>query len=348
MSKRSQEKRQARSKEKKHARHRMLGASPLSRLAGTAEDTCECWMGCSSDQRMISLHVMRPVRGGQTVGAFFLIDRDCIGLKDAFYRLEIDPVGLRETLRQRSQADGMRMVKMDLAELRQLVASAMRWTRAHPFRMPADAERCVKIIGGAGDIEHADIGDFGDEDGNLLYVGRQVDLVRRLQGLTLEEFMDREDVECVFHQGDESFDDDGEYAEDLDENDDETLLASDDFDDADDDVIDAEMLAMRERLKHNMLDAVRRWCFSMAVAPHPELEAAVDLTIVASMEGLGDENEMVATERALRSMKTLSSFENPEKQAELAAAQAQLKEFANSFPSREAYLNAINQFGSNA
>ena len=41
MSKRSQEKRQARSKEKVKAKRRMQGMSPLSRLAGTAEETCE-------------------------------------------------------------------------------------------------------------------------------------------------------------------------------------------------------------------------------------------------------------------------------------------------------------------
>src|ERR1035437_563598 len=110
MSKRSQEKRRARSKEKKLAKRRLQGTSPLSRLADVQH--CECWMSASPDQRMVSIHVMRPVRGGQTVAAVFLIDRDCIGLKDAFYRLDIDPLPLRESLRRRSESDDMRVVRI--------------------------------------------------------------------------------------------------------------------------------------------------------------------------------------------------------------------------------------------
>ena len=71
MSRRSQEKRRAKSKEKKLAHRRMLGSSPLSRLAGTAEETCECWMDFAEDDGIIALHVLRPVCGGQTIGAFF-------------------------------------------------------------------------------------------------------------------------------------------------------------------------------------------------------------------------------------------------------------------------------------
>ena len=341
MSKRSQEKRRARSKEKKLARRRMMGISPLARLAGTAEEACECWMNCSPDERMISLTVLRPVRGGETVAALLLIDRDCVGLKDAFYRLDVDPVEVREGLRQRSHREDMRVIRVDLAEARSLVAAAIRWTRAHPFRVPADAERCLKIMGGVGEIDAADISDFGDENGNLFYVGREVDLVRCLGDITLEEFMDRKDVKCVFHFGNETFGDDEGYRDAWENDEDGPLMEADDFDDEDAEATEEDLLALHERMKHKLTDGVRRWCFSKAVAPHPELEAAVDLTIAAATEGLAEADEDAGTARARRAEQILHSLEDPEKHAAIAAAQMQVKAFMDSFPSREAYFSAM-------
>lgn len=339
MSKRSQEKRKARAKEKRLAKRRMMGSSPLSRLAGTAEETCECWMTASPDSRMVSLSVLRPVRGGQMVAAFFLIDYDCIGLKDAFYRLNVDAFELRELLRQRSLDDGVRMLRVEVSQIRQRVAGALRWTRQYPFfRVPADAGRCLKIIGGAGDIDAADIGDFGDENGDLYYVGRQIDLVKRLQGLTLEEFMDREDVECVFHMGDASFEDlDDEEADAWEE----PLLEVEPFDIDEAERDEEKLLAMRDKVKHKMMDAIRKWCFANAVMPHPALESAVDLTLAASAEALSEEDEEQMAELARSAQETLASFESPEGQESIAGAMQQIKKFTDSFASREDYLAAL-------
>jgi hypothetical protein len=344
MSKRSQEKRQARAKERKLARRRRLGGSPLSRLAGAAEETCECWMSISEDEAMLSLHVMRPARGGQTVGAFFLVDRDCVGLKDAFYRLDIDPIELRESLRERSRSEGMRIVQVELAEVRRLVAGAIRWTRAHPFRVPPDAERCVKILGGVGDIETADVSDFGDENGDMYYVGRQVDLVKCLQGLTLEEFLERDDVTYSFHLGDETFgygDDFAEEEEDEEDDEGRPLMDADELDEAEFEEAEADWCAMRDTMKRNMLDGSRRWCISQAMMPHPELETAVDLTVAAAFEGLREEDEDAGTMRALDARDTLTSLETPEKQAALSKAMAQLRAFAASFPTPADYMRAM-------
>ena len=85
-------------------------------------------------------------------------------------------------------------MRVNLAEVRRAVAGAIRWTRVHPFRVPPDTERCLRVLDGVGDIEAADISDFGDENGDMYYVGRQIDLVKCLRGVTLEEFLDREDV----------------------------------------------------------------------------------------------------------------------------------------------------------
>ena len=338
MSKRSQEKRKARSKEKKLAQRRFLGSSPLTRLAGTAEETCECWLNCSPDQRMISLSVLRPVRGGQMVGAFFLIDRDCVGLKDAFYRLDVDPVELRAGLRRRSEDLDMCVIQIKLVDVRKAVAEALRWTRAHPFRVPPDAERCIKILGGIGDIDNADISAFGDENGDMFYVGRQIDLVKCLKDITLEEFLERDDVVYTFHLGNETFGEPGDW----DEGQDEPLVDEDEIDDLDPVVENDDLLALRERLKHNLMDAVRRWCFAQAVAPHPALEAAVDIMVESSMEGLAAENEEAGAQRALRAEETLRSLEDAQQLAAIGEAQGQLAQFLKSFPSEEAVLRAMS------
>jgi hypothetical protein len=172
MSKRSQDKRRARAKEKKQNKRREQGISPLSRLAGVAEDVCECWSSYAEEDGGIrSVTVMRPIRGGGHVAAFFLIDYDCIGLKDAFVRLNVDALEVRENLRAKSISQGVRLVRITTQDARQMLASAIRWTLDHPFfRLPADAERCLKIVGGAGELENADVRDFGTEDGGLLYI----------------------------------------------------------------------------------------------------------------------------------------------------------------------------------
>ena len=62
-----------------------------------------------------------------------------------------------------------------------------------------------------GDIAQADTSDFGDQAGDLMSVGRQVDLEKCLRGITMEEFLERDDVDYVFHFGNETFGDAGEF-----------------------------------------------------------------------------------------------------------------------------------------
>jgi len=75
--------------------------------------------------------------------------------------------------------------------------------------------------------------------------------------------------------------------------------------------------------------------------PHPELEAAVDLSVSASLEGLNEEDEQTAAKRALEAQATLASFETEEQQKALAEAMQQLEKFAASFASREEYMAAV-------
>jgi hypothetical protein len=341
MSKRSQDKRRARAKEKKLAKRRLQGTSPLARLAGRAEETCECWLTQSEDERMVSLEVMRPARGGQTVAAFFLIDRDCVGVKDAFCRLDVDPVELRAFLRERGAAGDAQVARVDLSVARKMVAGAIRWTRAHPFRLPRDLDRCLRIMDGVGDIENADISDFGDEDGNLLYVGRQVDLEKCLAGVTLEEFLEREDVECIFHQGNETFGWAGDSEEDEEGwGDEEMDLDEEEVEEEEEEVFEA-MEAQAANMERKLLDGVRRWCFAKARAPHPKLEAAVGTVLHAMMAGLLGENEEAGLQLSILALKAAMASKSEEEKAGMEEAMAQVEEYEKSFGSREEFFEAI-------
>ena len=101
---------------------------------------------------MLGLHVMRPLRGGdgRTVAAFFLVDRDCIGMKDAFCRLDVDPIELREELRARSGEDGMRVVRMELGQVREIIAGAIRWTRMRSVSCTGGYGEMFEEVGGRG------------------------------------------------------------------------------------------------------------------------------------------------------------------------------------------------------
>lgn len=347
MSKRSQEKRRARSKEKKLAKRRLQGSNPLSRLADV--QYCECWMVSSPDDRMISVQVLRPVRGGTTAAAIFLIDRDCIGLKDAFYRVSVDPVAVRDAILERGEDPDTQVTRIDLEEARQAVAEAICWTRQHPFfRMPPETDRCVRILGGAGDIDAADVSGFG-KDGKLFYTGRKVDLEPCLLTMDVFEFMARDDVECVFHMGNATFGDIGEgFEEDFDdeyddeeEEDDDVLMETPAEDFAAPPAASEVKLVMYDMVKHKILDATRRWCFAKAIMPHSDLESVVELVLTSkSMKDLMQDPEVGAI-MTPRIQKLLDSLEDPSRKESMEAAGAQFQQFVASYPSPDAFADAM-------
>jgi hypothetical protein len=276
MSRRSQEKRKARSKEKKLAKRRLQGMSPLARLAGTAEGTCECWMQYDKeDDRTRNLIAIRPVFGGGSVAGFFLIDMDCLGVKDAFVRRNVDAAWLKEQMRERSREDGTTFVKITLGEMRGRVASAMRWTQAHPFRLPAETFEAVKLLGEALDLENASTTEFGTEEG-LFYYGYEEDLEKALKGVSLDEFLDREDVDWEFV--DDVYDDDDEANYDEGEEFEEDEMVQDEE--------TREVFQFANAMVQILAADVRQWYVEKGVAPAAELERAVQIHVASMLAAL--------------------------------------------------------------
>ncbi|MGD0463038.1 MAG: hypothetical protein ABSB74_11190 [Tepidisphaeraceae bacterium] len=112
------------------------------------------------------------------------------------------------------------LVRIEPDAARHLVAGAIRFARQNGFRLPAHYERWVNLLGEIPDPATADLRSFG-KDGGLLWVGSLEDLGKRLIGCSLDDFLDRPDVDFVAPEEgfdepdweDESEDDSGEEIE---------------------------------------------------------------------------------------------------------------------------------------
>lgn len=303
-----------REQRKRQEARRQLG-SPY-RLIGSSGDLVACkinrdWQEAGS----ASIFVLRrvPGRGGHALAAF-LIDLWCIGLKDAWGRLDITYDEFRERL-DRAPAE-VEYVPVDIATVRRLVAGSIRFTEQNGFRLPPRYERWTALLGDIGSPATAELSDFG-VDGKLRFIGTEEDLRRRLIGCSPEAFLARKDVEFVL----------GEEA-----------VAPDE----DDGVVEQAVDVLRER----GLSAIRQWCFANGLAPHPRLPEAWDTIAEAMMqtEELPDPGEELDDETADEihsKMTSLLSFAPADAEAETLQALEQIRLFMQQFDSPEALLGAI-------
>ncbi|HUO07591.1 MAG TPA: hypothetical protein VM008_04775 [Phycisphaerae bacterium] len=319
MSKRSQEKRRARAKEKAKAARRERGMSPLSRLAGDGTNL-ECWMHyVAEDARMVNIVAFRPVRDGTFAAAFFLIDYDCIGLKDAFYRFDVMPSDIVASYRERTRMDGSRFIKTNGEEVRKIIAAAVRWTREHAFRVAKDWEKCARIVGGTIDSNSADVSEFGTDGGDLLYVGRRRDLEKLLLEETLEEFMQREDVKCQFIEEVSGFGlDDVDDDDDAGEDEEEGEWSEDEVE---------EVATAMQKMQKFLLEDATRWVQAQGKTPHPRLKEAVELRTLSALSNLAKgERDGTKDDAALE---ILNCMEDGEKKKSLQEAYRQLNEYSD-------------------
>lgn len=296
MSRRSQDKRRAARKAQAKERRRMQGRSPLSKL-GRLEET-RCYIRGGKTDEMASLLAARPLRDGGQILAAFLIDYQCLGIKDAWYRKEPDFAGLRDRWGE----------PIPLAEVRALVAAGIKWNRDYNFKLPPDTERMLPVLGDPLDIEHADTRDFGAPGGGLHYVGYREDLERLLRDETVGEFMKRPGVNVTFmlQDGLSLVSDDGEFSED------EEPITDDDLRKAE----AAEFLdGLIEKLTEVLMTKVRQWYFIKQRIAEPALADACAIFAEALLTI--EEGDTAATEAFLT---TRVAAAPPEKQGSLLRA----------------------------
>lgn len=351
---RRKQKQKLKRQKKRTSQRRAVGQSPYGKLRH-AGDIEACYINEDwEESRIASILALRKVPGGYALGAF-LVDLTCLGLKDAWGRIDIGLAEFRDTL-DRSR-ERVAMVRIPPETAWKLVAGGVRWAKDHEFRLPPRYERWVSVLGRVADCASADVDEFGTEDGKMVYVGPLEDLRKRLLGCSLEEFIAREDVHYIspVDRGDlpdnidwdeVEFDDEEDVEGSEDDEDDE-----DDFDSAEAAAFQAELETMVQSFHARMLDGVRQFLFSKSIQPHPHLAEAVELTIESVMQlptltdvGESGESEEPSEQEIAAADANLERFlaiETPESRAALATAGEQVAMYMRQFDNPEDMMKAL-------
>lgn len=328
---RKKERQRLKRKQKKLKMRRENSRTILQRIASEG-GTLECWINPGwREQGMAAILVLGQLHG-RFACAMFLLDVWCVGLKDAWGRPEIGEAEFHDELLQSwlEQYDGKRISPADAAKF---VAAGIRFSRQNGFRLPPHWDRWVSIFGKSlPEPKTADLADFGVE-GKLRYWGDMDFLRKRLIACTPQEFIDRPDVEWVMSSASPfefaDFDSEGEDDE-LDE----------------DAEVTEEMFGMLERMSERLDDAVRKWCFSKGIAPHPKLKDGASLLLAATLplaaetEDDADAKNVDMSPANELAAELLLRFPESDREAILDAGQ-QIQMYMASFPTPEAAINAI-------
>lgn len=282
---RKKQKHKLKRQQKQRAARKAAAVTPFQKVV-KAGGELECYVNAKwRDQGMASVQVLGHAPGGRFGYAAFLVDNWCVGLKDAIGRVDMTRGEFQDLMGQWGAEH--KLVRVDVAEARRLIAAGIRFARQNGFRLPPHYDKWAAILGPPGDVESASLEKFGtDGQGRgLRYMGTIEFLRRRLVGSTVGQFLTRPDVQWVMgdltpRRYDAAADDAGEY-----DTGDPTGADDDDLDDLDDvegsDEFVEAMAEQIETIRVKMEDAVRRWCFATGRVPHQRLGEAIGLTMVA-------------------------------------------------------------------
>lgn len=309
----------------RHAQLRRLHSGSPYRKIGQAGQVVACYINANwKTEGMGSLMVLRAVPSGGYAMASFLIDTWCVGLKEAWGRINATREEFDDAIDHQRES-GLVIERIDPDMARRLVAGAIRFSTRNGFRLPHRYERWTAILGGVGDWRLASLQDFGTEDGTLCYVGTEEFLHKRLIGCTPQQFLARKDVHFLMGGPVSGFDDQPDAEAE------EHAVTEEEF--------EGVMSALRKR----WLDAARRWCFAEGQQPHPRLGDALDLTLAAMLQVPADEHDDTdaASSIAAENLDRFLDIEDPRAAAELREAMLQVQEFVAHFDSPKAMAKAL-------
>jgi hypothetical protein len=364
---RKKEKHRLKRQQKQRTARKASAVTPFQKVVKSG-GRLECYVNAGwRQQGMATIQVLGHAPGDRYGYAAFLVDNWCVGLKDAVGKADMTRGEFEDLL---AHWDGQhKMIRVDVAEARRLVAAGLRFGRQNGFRPPPHYDRWAAILGSVGDADSASLEGFG-VDGNghgLRYMGTVDFLRRRLVESTVEQFLTRPDVQWLMgdmtpRRYDRDAGEAGEY-----DTDNGLAVGGDDDQDNPDESADpedeeefAEALAEQvEAMALRMEAAVRRWCFATGRVPHPRLVEAIGLTLMALFpvaaieqtaeedleEGLGDEegpgpvrleapDPMALVDDMLRD-------QPPDLRPEMEAALGQVKQFTREFKNPADMLRAV-------
>jgi len=279
---RKKEKQRLKRKQKHKQLRKAASFTALDRIARGAGQL-ECYINDDwRDSGMASVQVLGQLPDGRCAHAGFLVDVWCVGLKDAFGHRTSLRAGFEDHLDRIGEV--LNMVRIPVSEAKRLIAGAIRFSRQNGFRLPPHYDRWVAIFGDLDDVSQADLTDFGVA-GGLRYVGEEDFLRRRLAGCTVDEFLDRDDVEWVTAGGlpHEAVD----YFRRRDEEEDEDFEEGGKLFGGGLDMSNAEQLAGLARVLGETTDraehAVLDWCDRGGLEPHPRLREALTALLASAL-----------------------------------------------------------------
>jgi len=269
---------------------------------------------------MASIHVLfKQPGGGMALGAY-LVDLWCMGLKDAYGRLDMTRAEIEQEVLTKLQTR-IELERVDLEVVKRLVAGGIRFAQKNGFRLPHRHDRWTALLGDLGPIEQADLRDFGTEDGKLRYVGTESGLRERLIGCPVEQFLARSDVGFIMEQDGETRGDEDEEADEF----------SDELD------LDEAVQEMAETL----VSAVRKWCFANGQVPHPRLAEAASVLLTEMADSMrdgafeeledGDEDSEADSGETGEMVERVFDYFEPEEQVMVAEALDQVGAFMRQF-----------------
>ncbi|MCK6484258.1 MAG: hypothetical protein HUU22_11655 [Phycisphaerae bacterium] len=196
---------------KRMEKHRMMqrarSVSPYRRAAAQGEVTAcyvnEHWR----DNGMAAVFVLRGAPGRGMSMASYLVDIWCLGLKDAWGRLQYSRAEFDKVIERQLLTNAL--VRLDIETARRIVFGGIRFAKQNGFRLPHKYERWTAMLGPEPDPESLDMSIFG-KDGKLFFVGQLSDLNERLIRSTPQEFVRRPDVEWALEADADSAEDMGE------------------------------------------------------------------------------------------------------------------------------------------
>jgi len=314
---------------------RMHSGSPYRQAARTGElVACYVNEGWKEDG-LATIFVLRRTTAQGLVMAAFFVDIWCAGLKDAWGWLNATMDEFRDRILQPPGGRPYNLKRVDLAVARRLVAGGIRFAERNGFRLPPRLQRWTAMLGDLGAINEADLSDFG-VDGKLRWMGSEAaDLRRRLVGCSVRDFVQRNDVECLFSMDDFL----QEEGDDEDEDDDDEQFVRE----------------VAERTSAALAQAVRRWCFATGQPPQPRLEEAAEFffqLLLALRESPDDEpppdmeDDAITPDEAAETddlfEQVLSIYEDEQQRREVRAAISQVRDFLSEYDDPEELFASLD------
>ncbi len=317
------ERRRLKRQQKRSRLRRAEGDSPYRRI-GAHGEVVACYLNANWRKTgEAAIYCLRSIPGGGHAMAAFLVDVWCMGLKDAWGHLGISADEFNESILRWGRRD-LDLTRIDADLAQRLVAGGIRFARQNGFRLPKRHERWVALLGGVGDVDTADLEEFG-VDGGLRYIGSTEDLSKRLIGCTVEQFLTRDDVKFILGGDDFSLLDGDELG----------VEEDDELNAEEDDELDVEEVA--DDVHAAAVSAVRRWCFANGMQPHPRLPEAwaAVFDVIALLPAVPEDGELAHEDSqiALDFLGRLLAVESAETGEDMSEAMSQIHAFMKQFDS---------------